>query len=189
MLKYSIAIRSTKPGTKKANITETKAYPVYQSSGIVTLSELARHMATHGSTFGRGDILGVLTQMVDCIRHELLDGKSVQLGELGTLSPNFKVTGAASASTVTAGANIQKVTVKYRAGAGFADLRSEAEFECVPSREAQKLAVAEARAQETLQSESSDSGNTGGSSNTGGGNTGGGNTGGGSSDSGEGLNP
>ena len=127
--------------------------------------------------------------MVDCIRHELLDGKSVQLGELGTLSPNFKVTGAASASTVTAGANIQKVTVKYRAGAGFADLRSEAEFECVPSREAQKLAVAEARAQETLQSESSDSGNTGGSSNTGGGNTGGGNTGGGSSDSGEGLNP
>ena len=188
MLKYSIAIRSTKPGTKKANITETKAYPVYQSSGIVTLTELARHMATHGSTFGRGDILGVLTQMVDCIRHELLDGKSVQLGELGIFAPNYQVTGAATASVLSV-ANIEKVRVKFRPGKAFADLRSEAEFECVPSREAQAAAVAEARAQETLQSESSDSGNTGGSSNTGGGNTGGGNTGGGSSDSGEGLNP
>ncbi|MCR4920614.1 MAG: hypothetical protein K5945_02760 [Bacteroidaceae bacterium] len=52
-IKYSIAIRSTKPGTKKAEVTETKAYPVFQQTGSINIEQLARHMVEHGTTFGR----------------------------------------------------------------------------------------------------------------------------------------
>ena len=155
MIKYSIAIRSTVPGTKKAEITSTKAYPVLQYSESKTMMQLAEHIANHGSKFTRGDIYAVLAEAVDCIRHEILDGNAVTLGDLGRFAPGLKVTGSASASTVSAD-NIEKVKVNFYPGSRFANLRSEATFECVPSREAQALAVAEARAQETLQPEEDD---------------------------------
>mgnify|MGYP002624658837 CR=1 FL=1 len=149
-IKYSIAIRCDKPGTKKAQITSTKAYPVLQLSGNLTMMELAEHIADHGSKYTRGDIYAILAEAVDCIRHEILDGNSVQLGDLGIFAPGIKCTGAASASTLSA-SNITAVKVNFRAGKRFDNLRDDATFECVPSREAQALAVAEARAQETLE--------------------------------------
>ncbi|MCR4921292.1 MAG: hypothetical protein K5945_06235, partial [Bacteroidaceae bacterium] len=57
--------------------------------------------------------------------------------------------------------NIKSVAVKYRAGKVFKAIKDNATFECVPSREAQALAVAEARAQETLQPEEEDDGSLG----------------------------
>jgi len=39
MIDYSIAVRSTKPGTKTADIKETKAYGVTQLSEIMTLGD------------------------------------------------------------------------------------------------------------------------------------------------------
>ncbi|MBQ7988917.1 MAG: DNA-binding protein, partial [Bacteroidaceae bacterium] len=107
-----------------------------------------------------------------------LEGKVVSLGELGTFRCTYKCAGAASASTLSA-SDIKAVKVIWAPGKHFQDLRDDAEFQCVPSREAQALAVAEARAQETLQSE--DGGNGG----NGGGTTGG--NGGNGGENGEGL--
>ncbi len=154
-IKYSIAIRSDVPGTKKAEITSTKAYPVFQQSGQISIDELARHMKEHGSKHSRGDVKGFIDDVVDCVIEHLEQGVSVRLGDLGTFYPSLKVTGSASASTVSAD-NIDAVRVKYRAGKVFREIRNHATFECVPSREAQALAVAEARAQETLQPEGDD---------------------------------
>ena len=53
---YSIAIRSAVPGTKKENVTVTKAYPVLQISESLTMEDLANHIADHGSKYKRGDI-------------------------------------------------------------------------------------------------------------------------------------
>ena len=154
-IKYSIAIRSAKPGTKKAQVTETKADPVFQQTGHMSFDDIARHLSEHGSKYTRGDIQGVITNAVDCIVEHLTQGISVELGELGTFYPSLKVTGSPSASTVSED-NIKKVCVTYRAGKVFSEIREKATFECVPSREAQALAVAEARAQETLQPEGGD---------------------------------
>ena len=151
-IKYSIAIRSTKPGTKKADITETKAYPVFQQSGSMSFNDIAQHLKQHGSTHSKGDIQGIITDAVDCIVEHLEQGISVDLGDLGKFYPSLKVKGSPSASTVSAD-NIKAVSVKFRASKAFKDIVKEAQFECVPSREAQALAVAEARAQETVQPE------------------------------------
>lgn len=152
MINYSIAVRSAVPGTKKANVTVTKAYPVLQISESKTMMELAEHIAAHGSKYTRGDIYAILAEAVDCIRHEILDGNSVELGELGRFAPGLRVEGSASASTVSA-EHIKAVRVNFTPGKKFANMRDDASFQCVPSREAQALAIAEARAQETLQPE------------------------------------
>ncbi|MCR4920528.1 MAG: hypothetical protein K5945_02300 [Bacteroidaceae bacterium] len=159
-IKYSIAIRSDVPGTKKAEITSTKAYPVFQQTGQISIDDLARHMKDHGSKHSRGEIKGFIDDVVDCVVEHLEQGVSVRLGDLGTLSPSLKVTGSESASTVSAD-NIKAVAVKYRAGKVFKQIKDHATFECVPSREAQALAVAEARAQETMQPEDEDDGSLG----------------------------
>ncbi|MCR4920245.1 MAG: DNA-binding protein [Bacteroidaceae bacterium] len=152
MMNYSIAIRSTKPGLKKANITETKAYAVAQASGSIDMDEFAGHIAEHGSKYKRGDIYAILAEAVDCMREKLLEGQIVTLGELGSFRCSYNCEGSASASTLSAD-NIKAVKVIWTPGKHFRDLREKADFQCVPNREAQALAVAEARAQETLQSD------------------------------------
>ena len=53
MINYSIVIRSTVPGTKTEEITETKAYGVAQVSESLTINDFAQHIAQHGSLYGR----------------------------------------------------------------------------------------------------------------------------------------
>ena len=94
MINYSIAILSSKPGTKKADIKETKAYGMAQSSGNVDINGFARHIANHGCVYSRGDIVGLLTQAVDCLKELLLEGKRVKLGDLGDFQARLKSKGA-----------------------------------------------------------------------------------------------
>ena len=49
MINYSIAILSSKPGTKKADIKETKAYGMAQSSGNVDINDFARHSCSRAN--------------------------------------------------------------------------------------------------------------------------------------------
>ena len=146
MIDYSIAIRKTHPGDRQS--TETKAYGVAQLSDIVTLEQFAEHIAVHGSIFTKDIIHGVLVKMVDCMKEMLLEGKKVQLGYLGSFAPSLSTEGARTAALFTA-ENIKKVRVNWSPGAMFKNLRKEATFNLVPSREAQAEAVAEAKLQET----------------------------------------
>ena len=152
MINYSIVIRSTVPGTKTEEITETKAYGVAQVSESLTINDFAQHIAQHGSLYGRDVIQGVLVKMVDCMRELLLEGKKIQLGELGSFSVGLSTEGAETAALFTA-ENIKKVNVNWDRGKLFENLRKDATFNLVPSRKAQEDAVAEAKRQETLQPE------------------------------------
>ena len=152
MINYSIVIRSTVPGTKTEEITETKAYGVAQVSESLTINDFAQHIAQHGSLYGRDVIQGVLVKMVDCMRELLLEGKKIQLGELGSFSVGLSTKGAETAALFTA-ENIKKVNVNWDRGKLFENLRKDASFSLVPSRKAQEDAVAEAKRQETLQPE------------------------------------
>ena len=152
MINYSIVIRSTTPGVKTEDITETKAYGVAQISEILSINDFAQHIAQHGSLYGRDVIQGVLVKMVDCMRELLLEGKKIQLGELGSFSVGLSTKGAPTAALFTA-ENIKKVNVNWDRGKLFENLIEDATFQLVPSRKAQEDAVAEAKRQETLQPE------------------------------------
>ena len=152
MIDYSIVIRGTKPGTKTEDITETKANGVAQISEILTINEFAKHIAQHGTLYSRDVIQDVLIKMVDCIRELLLEGKKIQLGELGSFSVALSTKGANTAALFTA-ENIKKVNVNWERGKLFKNLRDDATFNLVPSRKAQEDALADAKRQETLQPE------------------------------------
>lgn len=149
MINYSVAIMSSKPGTKKADIAETKAYGMAQSSETIDVNAFAKHIANHGCVYKKGDIVGLLTLAVSCLRELLLEGKRVRLGDFGDFQARIKSKGAATADAFTA-ANITAVSVSWLPGKEFQNLRSEATFKLVPSRKAQSDAIEEIKNEETI---------------------------------------
>ena len=149
MINYSIAIMGTKPGTKKAQITETKAYGTAQVNEVLDINDFAKHIVSHGCVYGKGDIVGLLTLAVSCLRELMLAGKRVKLGDLGDFQPRLKTIGAVTAEEFSA-ANIKTVRVSWTPGKDFKNLRSEATFQLVPTREAQANATKEIKNQETI---------------------------------------
>ncbi len=150
MINYSIVIMSAQPGTKKENITETKAYGVAQSSEVLDINAFANHITSHGSVYRKGDILAVLTNAVGCLRELLLEGKRVKLGDLGDFQAHLKTEGAKTADTFSA-ANIKEVNVCWTPGKDFQNLRDEASFQLVPTRAAQNTAIEVIKNQDTIQ--------------------------------------
>ena len=65
-------------------VKESKMYGKWYARVVtmgktVTLEELAEHMAQHNTPYSEGVIRGVLTDMVNCIRELVLEGKSVKI--------------------------------------------------------------------------------------------------------------
>ena len=150
MINYSIVIMSTAPGTKKEDITETKAYGSAQLHEILSIDQFAKHIADHGCTYDRADITAVLTKAVDCLREQMLLGNKVNLGELGSFHVELNTEGAKTADAFTA-ANIKEVNIRWTPGKNLRNLRDEATFQLVPTRAAQKGAVEVVKNQDTIQ--------------------------------------
>ena len=123
-----------------------KTYALAQVRQVLTLDDFAAHIASHNSKYGKGDIYCVLTEMVTCMREQLLMGNKVCLGDLGSFYIMLSTEGTNAAALFTA-ENIKKVNVRWSVGKDFTNLRKEANFELVPSRKAQSAAVAEAKKQ------------------------------------------
>ena len=150
MINYSIVIMGTKPGTKKADITETKAYGSAQVHEVLSFDAFCKHVADHNSPFSKGTIKGVLVDAVHCIREQLLAGNKVKLGELGDFHVELACEGAVTTEDFSA-ANIKEVNVRWTPGRDFQDLRGDAEFQLVPSRAAQTDDIKIIKNTETIQ--------------------------------------
>ncbi|MBQ7440889.1 MAG: DNA-binding protein [Prevotella sp.] len=90
------------------------AHPVIEET--VGLEELADHMALHNTPFSKGVILGLLTDMVDCIKELLLEGKNVKMPDLAIFSLGIKnAEGAEKEEEFSVTKNIQGVKLRARA--------------------------------------------------------------------------
>ena len=123
-----------------------KTYALAQVRQVLTLDDFAAHIASHNSKYGKGDIQCVLSEMVECMREQLLMGNKVCLGDMGSFYLALASEGTNAAALFTA-ENIKKVNVRWSVGKDFVNLRKDSEFELVPSRKAQSAAVAEAKKQ------------------------------------------
>ena len=140
MIDYSIAIMGTKPGTLKANITETKAYGTAQVHEILSFDDFCEHIAQHNSPFSKGAIQGVLTDAVSCLREQMLAGNKVKLGDMGDFYVELASEGAVTTEDFTSD-NIKEVNVRWLPSRSFKNLRQDAEFQLVPKRSQQTDAV------------------------------------------------
>ncbi len=150
MINYSIAIMSSKPGTKKADITDTKAYGVSQYDEKVTFEKFCNHIAEHNSPFSKGAVTGVLTDAVSCLKELLLAGNKVCLGDLGEFHCELACNPAKTTDDFNA-SYIKAVNVRWTPGKKFENMRSEATFQLVPSRKAQADAIEVIRNEDTIQ--------------------------------------
>ena len=79
-----------------------KYYARVEYKGTLGLRELANHMHHHNTAFSKGIIIGVLGDMVDCIKELALLGYVVKIDDLGL----FKATVESNGLTLEQGAKI-----------------------------------------------------------------------------------
>ena len=161
MINYSITARAVNPNLfeinqAKTRINQAKAegkqpdpkdealvgtvvtnyFATAQYTEVMTIEKFARHIADHGTTYSRADIMAILYMAVDCMREQLLEGKKIRLGELGDFSVSLSSKGAETAEKFSS-QNIQRVTVCWEPGSEFRNLLADAEFNLVATRSAQ----------------------------------------------------
>lgn len=114
---------------------DPQAYAKPQVSEVMSFRKFVQHIADHGG-YTRGKVKGVLSDMCTCLVEMLLDGKKVQLDELGDFWISLSCDGAETVNKFTAD-NIKAVNIIFTPGPDFENLISKAEFETVASRAAQ----------------------------------------------------
>lgn len=132
MIDYSIYLQSNPMDETAA----PKAYAKAQMREIMSFSDFVSHIAGHNGVFSRGTVKGVLSDAVYCLVEQLLEGKKVQLGELGNFWVSLTSVGADSLENFSA-SNIKEVNIVFTPGEDFENLRSRATFNLVASRVAQ----------------------------------------------------
>ena len=60
-----------------------KYYPRVEYKDTIDIKKLAKHMSEHTTSFSKGEILGMLTDMVSCIKELVLLGNVVKIDDLG----------------------------------------------------------------------------------------------------------
>ena len=93
------------------NIKDSKSYGKWYgrvvSTKTMTYQELCKHMSEHNSVYGEDVCLGVANKLQNCMLEQLLEGKKVQFGELGTFYLSVKSSGANKETDFNLGVNIQ----------------------------------------------------------------------------------
>ena len=158
---FSLAARLSVPTDKSS---EKRIYATAQERGTLTLAGLADHMAEHTTSFSSGEILGIVTDAVNCVVEHLLSGYAVELGSLGKFSARVSSEGVDSAESFST-ANIRSVGIRFTAGKKAKAKMQAAQFEQVASRELQLKARKEARqaAEEAVKDSTASGGSSDGS--------------------------
>lgn len=136
MIDYSV-YKQANPMNESA---APKAYAKAQMRESMSFSDFVNHIASHNSIFSRGTVRGVLSDACLCIVEQLLEGKKVQLGELGNFWISLTSTGADSLESFSAN-NIKEVNIIFTPGEDFQNLRSRATFNAVAGRVAQSATL------------------------------------------------
>ena len=84
---------------------EGKLYARVSYKESMSVQDVATHMASHNTIYSEGTIVGVMTDFVRCVRHLILEGKTVKIDNLAI----FKATVEANGLTVLYDADTDKV--------------------------------------------------------------------------------
>ena len=110
ILKYKMVTRRHPQNPSE----QPKWYAKAVQDRTIDFEGLVTHMSEHNSPYSRGVIHGVLTDMLDCVKELVLDGKSVRLGDLGLFSVGLKTKGATSREKWSVSSHVQGVTLNVR---------------------------------------------------------------------------
>ena len=104
-----------------------KYYPSIQSSGRMTLRELAE-MASDRSTLSTADMMAAVESFLAIIPEALVSGKVVELGDFGNFWLRFTSEGMDTAEEVR-GKHVRSLIPRFMPGKRFRQVLSAAKFE------------------------------------------------------------
>ena len=81
--KYRKIMRTPQTGE---NAGKKLWYATAVSDREMSFEDFVTHISEHNSPYSRGTIHGVLMDTLDCLKHLILDGKSVRFSDLGLFS-------------------------------------------------------------------------------------------------------
>ena len=108
--KYRKIMRTPQTGE---NAGKKLWYATAVSDRGMSFEDFVTHISEHNSPYSRGTIHGVLMDTLDCLKHLILDGKSVRFSDLGLFSIGMTSRGEVSKEKVTA-ASVQGVHLIVR---------------------------------------------------------------------------
>ncbi len=132
MIDYSVYLQSNPMDETAA----PKAYAKAQMRESVSFDDFVNHIAEHNGVFSRGTVKGVISDACNCVVEHLLDGKKVQLGELGNFWISLSSVGTPTVEEFTS-KNIKAVNIIFTPGDDFVNIVDRARFHVVASRVAQ----------------------------------------------------
>ena len=95
----------------------SRAYGKYYGKTVTTKTmsykELTKHMSEHNSVYGEDVCSGVAIKLQNCILEQLLEGKKVQFGDLGTFYLSVKTTGALEEKDFNMNQNIAGLYLRF----------------------------------------------------------------------------
>ena len=94
-----------------------KYYARVEYKGTIGIKELAAHMHQHNTAFSKGIVMGVLGDMVDCIKHLVLDGYTVKIDDLGIFKASVDANGLTleKGAKISAGRGVQRTDEELQA--------------------------------------------------------------------------
>ena len=110
MIRYKIYQNQQKKG-----LNAGKWFARAVSDETFDLAKLAEHMSKHNSPYSGGVIKGVLSDMVDCIKELLLDGKCVKIDDLAIFGVGIRSKAADTLEECSLEKNISGMRLKARA--------------------------------------------------------------------------
>ena len=107
-----VLIKVTKNNNSKS-LAFGKFYGHVVTTKTMTYSELCKHMSEHNSVYGEDVCLGVANKLQNCMLEQLLEGKKVQFGELGTFYLATKSSGSTKEEDFNLGSDIKGLYLRF----------------------------------------------------------------------------
>ena len=107
--------------TKNTNDTIQGTYGKYYArvelKGTMGVKELAKHMHSHNAQWSRGLVVGLLTDLVDCIKELALQGYCIKIDDLGLFKASVEANGLTlqQGAKITAGRGAQRTDAELQA--------------------------------------------------------------------------
>jgi hypothetical protein len=94
-----------------------KYYPRVEYKESISLTKLAKHMHQHNTVYSKGVIIGVLSDMVSCIKELCLEGHVVKIDDLGLFNATVEGNGLTlkPGAKISAGVGTQRTDEELQA--------------------------------------------------------------------------
>ena len=105
-----LELNLTKNTNEAIQGTYGKYYSRVEYKDTVGIAELAKHMHSHNAVWSRGLVLGLLTDLTDCIKELALQGHVVKIDDLGLFKATVESNGLTlqNGAKVSAGRGVQR---------------------------------------------------------------------------------